>query len=111
MNGGEWLRRALLLGLAGAIAESRGRAVYEQYCVACHGTDAAGAMPGVSDLTDAAGPLAKDDVALFAAVRDGLSRPGGALSMPPRGGNPALADEELRAVLRYVRKLAGVPSQ
>ena len=95
---------ALVVGLP-AYAEdmlARGEAVYRGTCIACHGIDGAGVMPGVSDLTT--GALAKADAVLIESLRRGISMPGAALAMPPRGGNPALTDEDLRAVLYYMRR-------
>lgn len=112
MKARAFLRRVALLSLSGAAAlaaaEPRGRAVYEQYCAACHGADGSGGMPGVADLVAAAGPLARPDAELLASLRDGVSRPGSPVIMPPRGGNPALTDADLHSVLRYLRELTGV---
>ena len=44
---------------------------------------------------------------VFASIRDGLVTPGKPLSMPPKGGNPSLTDEEIRAVLDYLRSSFG----
>jgi len=84
-----------------------GEKVYAQTCIACHGANGKGAIPGVSDFTKADGPLAKSDDTLFASIRDGLVTPGKPLSMPPKGGNPSLSDEEIRAVLEYLRSSFG----
>jgi len=84
-----------------------GEKVYAQTCIACHGTNGKGAIPGVSDFTKSDGPLAKLDDTLFASIRDGLATPGKPLSMPPKGGNPSLSDEEIRAVLEYLRSSFG----
>ena len=89
-----------------ATAEA-GQSVYAQTCIACHGATGKGAIPGVSDLTKADGPLAKSDDTLFASIRDGLVTPGKPLSMPPKGGNPSLSDEEIQAVLEYLRSSFG----
>ena len=88
-------------------ASEAGEKVYAQTCVACHGANGKGAIPGVSDFTKADGPLAKSDDTLFASIRDGLVTPGKPLSMPPKGGNPSLSDEEIQAVLEYLRSSFG----
>jgi mono/diheme cytochrome c family protein len=85
-----------------ATAEA-GQSVYAQTCIACHGVNGKGMIPGVSDLTAADGPLAKSDDALITSIRDGLVTPGKALSMPPKGGNPSLSDADIKAVLAYLR--------
>ena len=84
-----------------------GEKVYAQTCIACHGANGKGAIPGVSDFTKADGPLAKSDDTLFASIRDGLVTPGKPLSMPPKGGNPSLTDDEIQAVLDYLRSKFG----
>ncbi len=92
-----------------AMAEdtATGEKVYAQTCIACHGANGKGMIPGVSDLTAADGPLVKSDDVLIASIRDGLTTPGKPLSMPPKGGNPSLSDEDIQAVLAYVREAFG----
>ncbi|MCC6208294.1 MAG: cytochrome c [Gammaproteobacteria bacterium] len=82
---------------------ARGEALYKQTCVACHGASGAGSLPGVPDLTKASGSLAKPDDALFKNIKEGFQSPGSALAMPPKGGNPALTDEDIRIVIQYMR--------
>jgi mono/diheme cytochrome c family protein len=84
-----------------------GEKVYAQTCIACHGANGKGAIPGVSDFTKADGPLSKSDEVLAASIRDGVATPGKPLSMPPKGGNPSLTDEEIQAVLEYLRSSFG----
>lgn len=82
---------------------ARGEAIYKQTCVACHGAGGAGSLPGAPDLTKASGPLAKPDAALFKNIKEGFQSPGSPLAMPPKGGNPALTDEDIRSVIQYMR--------
>ena len=84
-----------------------GEKVYAQTCIACHGANGKGAIPGVSDFTKADGPLAKSDDTLFASIRDGLVTPGKPLSMPAKGGNPSLTEDQIQAVLDYLRSSFG----
>lgn len=97
---------SLVLGLAVAsvAAQDAGQNLYLRHCLACHGADGSGAMPGVSDLTDPAGVLAKTDAVLLRSLIDGVQRPGAPLAMPPKGGNPALTQSDLRAVLTFLRR-------
>jgi cytochrome c5 len=107
-----WLTIALLAvagGRADAAAE-RGERVYAQSCAVCHGADAAGAMPGVPDLGARQGALTKSDSQLLRSLVNGVQSPGAPLAMPPRGGNPALTDDDLRSALDYLRGLTGVRS-
>ena len=84
-----------------------GKAVYSQTCIACHGADGKGTIPGVSDLTRAQGALAKSDAALIKNITDGFQSPGAALAMPAKGGNPALTEADIKAVLVYLRSAFG----
>ena len=109
-------RAWLTIGLfaAGSVCagatEERGKQLYDQTCAVCHGADASGAMPGVPDLTARHGVLTKPDPELFRSLVQGTQTPGVPLAMPPRGGNPALTDADLRATLDYLRRLTGVRS-
>lgn len=95
---------ALAVAAASVQAQDRGAAVYTQHCLACHGSDGAGMTPGVPDLTDPAGVLAKPDPLLLRSLLEGVQRPGAPLAMPPKGGNPALTQVDMRAVLAFLRR-------
>lgn len=82
----------------------RGAAVFNGTCIACHGSDGSGSLPGVPDLTGRAGLLSQDDTVLLKRMTEGFQSPGSPLAMPPRGGDPALSDADLKAVLKYMRK-------
>ncbi len=41
------------------------------------------------------------------SVVDGLSRPGATLTMPAKGGNPALTEDDIRSVIVYLRQAYG----
>ena len=84
-------------------AVSVGHAIYSQTCIACHGANGKGTIPGVADMTDADGALAKPDEELLKSITEGLQSPGSVLAMPPNGGNPTLTDEDVNAVLAYLR--------
>ena len=80
-------------------------ALYNQTCVACHGANGKGALPGVSDLTSNQGPLArKSDETLVRSILDGMQTPGSAMAMPAKGGNPALSDEDAARLVRFLRE-------
>lgn len=98
----------LLTGSGGAaLADGHGKAIYEQTCVACHGADGKGAIPGTPDFTKKGGPLAKPDDVLFKNTKNGFQTPGSPMAMPPKGGNPHLKDDDIKAVLWYLRKTFG----
>lgn len=101
------LGAALAAFAAGAQAASHGKSVYEGTCIACHGANGKGALPGVPDLTSAKGPLKGGDEVVIKRMREGYQSPGSPMAMPPKGGNPALTDDDLKAVLAYMRKAFG----
>lgn len=84
-----------------------GKAIYLQTCIACHGANGKGALPGVIDFTAADGPLSKPDEQLAQSIRDGVATPGVPLSMPAKGGLPALTDEQIQSIIAYLRSEFG----
>ena len=82
----------------------RGAAVFNGTCIACHGSDGTGSLPGVPDLTGKAGLLSQDDAVLLKRMAEGFQSPGSPMAMPPRGGDPALSDADLKTVLKYMRR-------
>ncbi|MBI4006787.1 MAG: cytochrome c [Gammaproteobacteria bacterium] len=78
-----------------------GEQIYKQTCVACHGADGKGAIPGVPDLRTR---LSKSDETLLQSIKNGFQSPGSPMAMPPKGGNPNLTDADLEAVLSYIRQ-------
>lgn len=81
-----------------------GEAVFRQTCIACHGENGRGAVPGAPDLTRSDGPLAQSDEVVIRHVTEGFQSPGSPMAMPPKGGNPALTQADLEAVLAYMRE-------
>ena len=61
-----------------------GKAVYSQTCIACHGKNGKGAIPGVQDLTAADSPLTKSDEELINSITNGFQSPGSPMAMPPK---------------------------
>lgn len=111
-DNGAWLKAmvaAWLLGLPLTVpaGEGRGGAVYQQFCLACHGADGAGMMPGVPDFTEPNGTLTKPDSELLRNIITGIQSPGSPLAMPPKGGNPALTETQLMEALKYIRRTFG----
>lgn len=80
-----------------------GQSVYEASCVACHGANGRGALPGVPDFTAADGPWTKSDDQLLTNIINGFQSPGSPMPMPARGGNTQLTDAELAATLDYIK--------
>jgi disulfide bond formation protein DsbB len=86
-----------------------GKTKFESTCSACHGPDAKGIVGLGKDLTTSEFAKGKTDDELVAFVTKGrdptdpLNTTG--VAMPPRGGNPALTDNDLYDIVRYVRTL------
>lgn len=76
-----------------------GKKVYESICQACHNTGAAGA-PKAGD-KGAWGPrIAQGKDTLFKHAIGGFTGKTG--TMPPKGGNPALSDAEVKAAVEHL---------
>lgn len=95
----------LAVGVADTIipvanAEPRaGDKVYGIACVACHGAGVAGA-PRVGDAADWSARVAQGAEVLYDHAINGYS--GSAGYMPPKGGNPDLSDDEVKAAVDYM---------
>jgi disulfide bond formation protein DsbB len=93
--------------MAGDPAE--GQKLYIQTCSACHGPTGEG-MPGLGkDMTQSEFIAGQTDDKLLAFIKvgrdpsDPLNTTG--VAMPPKGGNPALGDEDLRSIIAYIRTI------
>jgi cytochrome c551/c552/cytochrome c5 len=81
-----------------------GEETYKAVCAACHGQGIAGA-PKVGD-SAAWAPHVKEGLAtLVKNAINGMQSPKGV--MPPRGGNPSLADWEVTAAIVYMANQSG----
>jgi cytochrome c5 len=76
-----------------------GQQVYQATCVACHSAGIAGA-PKLGDKSQWAKHIAKGLDTLYASAVNGVQ--GSAGAMPPKGGNPALSNAEVRAAVDYM---------
>jgi len=82
---------------------ARGKSAFDANCASCHGANAAGADNGPPFVHDIYNPGHHSDRAFYLAARQGVRRhhwPFG--DMPPQ---PQVTDEELTAIVRYVREL------
>ena len=73
--------------------------IYNGGCVACHGAGVAGA-PRVGDRDAWAERIDKGVTTLYANAINGLQGSSGV--MPAKGGNPALSDDQMKAVVDYM---------
>ncbi|MGH8729396.1 MAG: c-type cytochrome [Burkholderiales bacterium] len=77
-----------------------GRKIWLSTCRTCHATDLAGA-PRITDKAAWAPRVKKGKDALYQHALQGLFGPAGT-EMPPRGGNDALTDDEVKAAVDYM---------
>jgi len=86
---------ALNAMMSPAHAADKGKAVFDATCVACHGAGIAGA-PKVGDKAAWTPRIAKGNDALYQSALKGKG------AMPPKGGNTALKDEDVKAAVDYM---------
>jgi mono/diheme cytochrome c family protein len=90
---------------------SPARALYDAHCAVCHGASGKGDGPGarvlrqvMPDFTDPAAMRAVNDRFLFDIIKKGSSQFGRSNAMPSWGMQ--LSDEEIRALVTFIRSLA-----
>ena len=81
-----------------------GQAIYNKTCIACHGGNGKGLLPGVPDFTDPKGRLSQSDDVLIKHISEGFQTPGSPMAMPANGGNADLLAGDIKTVLTYMRK-------
>lgn len=86
-----------------------GKAKFESTCIACHGVDAKG-MPNLGkDLTTSEFVKTTVDLDLVTFVSQGRPTFDPAnttgVDMPPKGGNPALTEQDIKDIISYLRTL------
>lgn len=84
-----------------------GRQLFNNNCSTCHSRDATGMPRQGANLRDSAFVSRRTDSQLMVFLRTGRM-PGDresvlGLTMPPRGGNPNLEDDELADIVAYLR--------
>ena len=104
----KWIFAVTLLAVTARVSATvPGEAIYQGTCIACHGANGKGTLPGVPDLNDPKGVLSKPYAELMKSITNGLRSPGSPLSMPPKGGDPSLNKKDIEAVIHYMRKTFG----
>lgn len=93
--------------LAGYIAS--GTKLFNTTCIACHGQGGVGIKDNGKSFVNNEFIQSLDDDALLAFVKQGRA-PGDpknttGIQMPPKGGNPAMSDDDLLDVIAYLRTL------
>jgi disulfide bond formation protein DsbB len=86
-----------------------GKELFAGTCSACHGPTGEG-VPGLGkDMTTSEFIAGKTDAELIAFIKQGrdpsdpLNTTG--VAMPPKGGNPALSDQDLTNIVAFIRTL------
>ena len=86
-----------------------GKAQYDMICIACHGPTGEGIQGLGKPFTTSEFLHERSDEEMLAFIKVG--RPSGdplnttGVDMPPKGGNPALTDEQIMDIIAYVRTL------
>ncbi len=88
---------------------AKGKTLYASTCASCHGPEAKGLPNLGKDLTTSAFAKGLSDDELLKFIQKGrpASDPANTtgVDMPPRGGNPALKDADLKDIIAYIRTL------
>ncbi|MCB9136623.1 MAG: c-type cytochrome [Anaerolineales bacterium] len=86
-----------------------GKTKFEGTCVSCHGPDAKGLPNLGKDLTTSEFFRTTSDLDLVTFVSTGrpTSDPANTtgVDMPPKGGNPALSEQDIKDIISYIRTL------
>lgn len=82
-----------------AAANVKGKEIYDAVCFVCHTPGAAGA-PKIGDAAAWEPRIAKGMDVLHNSAINGFMGTGG--MMPPKGGRPDIADEDVRAAVEYM---------
>ncbi len=88
---------------------AKGGKIYSTACVACHGPDAKGVTGLGKDLTTSEWVGQQSDTQLVEFIKKGRDA-GDALNttgvaMPPKGGNPAMSEQEIADIVAYIRSI------
>ncbi len=88
---------------------AKGKVVFAGTCATCHGPDAKGLPNLGKDMTISEFIAGQSNDQLLAFIKTGRSTSDPAsttgVDMPPKGGNPALTDEQLKDVVAFIRSL------
>jgi disulfide bond formation protein DsbB len=88
---------------------AKGQTLFTGTCSACHGPEGTGVAGLGKDLTTSTFVAEQSDAELLAFIKTGrpasdpLNTTG--VDMPPRGGNPALSDQDLADIISFVRSI------
>lgn len=88
---------------------AKGKTLFDSVCIACHGPGGEGITGLGKPFTTSEFLLTVSDQELLDFIKVGRPSTDPAnttgVDMPPKGGNPALTDEQLMDIIAYVRTL------
>ena len=88
---------------------ANGETLYSQTCIACHGPGGIGVVNLGKDMTQSEFIADLNDAELLAFIKRGrdVSDPANTtgVAMPPKGGNPAISDEQIMDIVAYIRTI------
>ena len=88
---------------------AQGEETFVGACSACHGPEGTGVEGLGKDLTSSDWVSSQSDAELFDFITtgrpasDALNTTG--VDMPPKGGNPALSDDDINAIIAFIRSI------
>jgi mono/diheme cytochrome c family protein len=93
----------------------QGKTFFVQFCSACHGQDALGLKGLGKDLVHSEFIAGLSDEEMLKYVNEGRAvddpRNTTGIPMPPKGGNPALTDQQIMHIIAYLRTIQDVPAK
>ena len=93
----------------------QGKTLFIQFCSACHGQDALGLKGLGKDLVHSEFVSEETDAQLLKYVNEGRTvddpRNTTGIPMPPKGGNPALTDQQITHIIAYLRTIQEEPAK
>lgn len=109
-------QKTAALQAAGGDAElaeyiASGDKLFHSTCIACHGKAGVGVQGNGKALAKNSFVQSLDDDGLLAFIKQGRSptdpKNTTGIQMPPKGGNPALSDDDILDIISYLRTLQG----
>ena len=86
-----------------------GKEIYQKSCSSCHGSKATGVDGLGKSLVNGTfvKNLGDDELVIFIKEGRDTASPDNStgIDMPPKGGNPALKDEDIKAIVLYLRSI------
>ena len=82
-----------------------GKQVYQATCIACHGSNGKGLVPGTPNFKSKKSPLKAEESLLVDRIMNGYQSPGSLLPMPPKGGQVDLTEEQAMATVTYLKAI------